>query len=123
MTKLKQLVQWLLSPFAKLGKSLASGAPSLGNGSLAGLGLTPTETQPQDGIDEALARELDRVITEAYLYGIAVNGDYYRYHAQEVGAALSLGYLTTRNCDGTGAFGRVYRPTYSGILWVQSGWR
>lgn len=61
---------------------------------------------------------LDRVIVEAYINGIYVNSDYYRAHAQEVAAAASLGFLTTETPEG---FGRVYRPTASGMVWVQNG--
>ena len=115
MTKLKLLGQWLLSLFARLGNHLASGVPSLESGKLVSHGQTHIE----DGVDEELAAELDRVITEAYVYGIAVNGDYYRYNAQQVAAAVSLGYLTTQ--QESGVFGRTYRPTYSGMFWVQAG--
>jgi hypothetical protein len=46
-----------------------------------------------------------------------VNGDYYRYNAQVVAAAASLGLLTTEtSLEG---FTRTFRPTQAGMAWCQ----
>lgn len=63
-----------------------------------------------------LQEKLDRVILEAYTYGIAINGDSYRYNAHAVSAAASMGLLTTQTHEG---FTRHYRPTLAGMAWVQ----
>gem|GEM_PF-4672889 len=55
------------------------------------------------------------MLVTAYMGGIAVNGDYYRYNAQAVAAAASMGLLTTLTPEG---YGRVYRPTQEGVAWV-----
>lgn len=70
------------------------------------------------GIDQELSEQFDTVIVQAYMNGISVNGDYYRYNAQVVAAAVSSGLLTTQTTYGN--FSRTYRPTHQGLLWVQS---
>jgi hypothetical protein len=66
-----------------------------------------------------LASALDSVINRAYMDGIAVNGDWARYNAQALAAAASRGLITT--LTGEGHYGRIWRPTYGGIVWVQAG--
>lgn len=63
-----------------------------------------------------LREHIDRVILESYTYGIAINGDFYRYNAHAVSAAASLGLLTTETHEG---FTRHFRPTYEGMAWIQ----
>lgn len=53
------------------------------------------------------------MLVEAYMNGIAVNGDFYRYNAQVVAAAASMGLLTTETREGS--FGRQYRVTGRGL--------
>lgn len=68
-------------------------------------------------MDVDMANKVDRVILEAYTYGIAINGDFYRYNAHAVSAAVSMGLLTTKTHEG---YTRHFRPTMQGMAWVQS---
>lgn len=72
-------------------------------------GQKPTEV-PRGAVEE--------VITEAYLNGIYVSSNYARYHAVALAAAASKGFLTTDTGQG---FGRIWRPTLSGMAYVQAG--
>lgn len=57
------------------------------------------------------------MICEAYTDGIAVQSNRARYRGQEIAAAASMGLLTTEEPDGS--FGRVWRPTSAGYLWLR----
>jgi hypothetical protein len=77
----------------------------------------PTRTEHE--VDVGFARDLDTVINKAYMDGIGINGDWARYNAQVIAAAASRGLITTETS--AGQYGRVWRPTYEGIVWVQAG--
>lgn len=62
---------------------------------------------------------IDDVIQITYMGGVSIQSDYARQRAVEVAAAASLGLITTENSDGT--YGRVWRPTHCGFLWLKSG--
>lgn len=49
--------------------------------------------------------------------GLSVAANRARTEAAALAAAASLGLLTTENADGS--FGRVWRPTTAGYLWVR----
>lgn len=53
----------------------------------------------------------------AYMDGIAVQSNLARSKAAELAAAASMGLLTTEGADGS--FGRVWRPSGAGYLWVK----
>lgn len=76
-----------------------------------------TSTSSRADLSEGFRESIRQVIQHAYIGGISVNGDYYRYNAQLVAAAASLGLLTTEtHLEG---FTRIYRPTHAGMGWVQ----
>lgn len=60
--------------------------------------------------------DVRKIIASAYVNGIAVNGDLYRYNAQVVAAATSMGLLTTETPEG---YARTYRPTEAGLAWLR----
>ena len=62
---------------------------------------------------------IDQIIQVSYMGGIAIQSDYARQKASAVAAAASLGLITTEESDGT--YGRVWRPTHCGFLWLKSG--
>lgn len=70
-------------------------------------------------MDEDLAALIDTTVNMAYMDGITVQSDYARRNAAVMAAAASMGLLTTEGFDGS--FGRVWRPTYDGYLWVKAG--
>lgn len=84
---------------------------------------TPPTEQPPAGlgsskpIDADLAGELDFLLSSAYLDGIYLQSNLARVMSDVVAAAASMGLLTTENPDGT--YGRVWRPTVDGYLWVR----
>lgn len=77
-------------------------------------GLTPID----HGVDLYLAEQLGSVINKAYMDGIAINGDFARYNAQVIAAAASRGLITS--CTPEGLYGRIWRPTQSGMLWAHT---
>lgn len=111
MNLLKLLAGKLRMPFAAPASPSPSDAPSQESGSKAQAGPTRTD------LGEDFKASITQVIQHAYIGGIAVNGDYYRYNAQVVAAAASLGLLTTEtSLEG---FTRTYRPTHAGLSWCQ----
>lgn len=64
-----------------------------------------------------MAAGLDELLCVAYMDGIAVQSNMARSHAGLVAAAASMGLLTTETHEGS--FGRTWRPTQDGYLWVQ----
>jgi hypothetical protein len=79
----------------------------------------PTGTRLTDGIDMGLADQLDAVIQMAYMDGIYLQGDFARSCADVMACASSMGLITTENPDGS--YGRVWRPTHVGYLWIKAG--
>ncbi|QSI31464.1 hypothetical protein GNX71_18520 [Variovorax sp. RKNM96] len=65
------------------------------------------------------ADDLDSVVTACYMGDVSVASNFARIHAAELAMAASRGLITTLQFDGN--YGRKWRPTYSGYLWVQSG--
>lgn len=74
---------------------------------------------PDADIDPALAAQLDAVISACYMGGCTLQSDYARRNSQVFAVAASRGFITTLTPDGT--YGRRWRPTYNGFLWIQSG--
>jgi hypothetical protein len=60
--------------------------------------------------------KLNDVLFKAYSHGFAVQSNYARKHAQEVGALSSMGFITTKVVRGSSpVFGRMWRVTLSGM--------
>lgn len=59
---------------------------------------------------------INDVLFKAYTSGFAVQSNYARKHAQEVGALASMGFITTKVVRGTApVFGRMWRVTLQGM--------
>lgn len=55
------------------------------------------------------------VVSLAHYDRLSIQGDFARKFATELSAAASLGLVSTETPDG---FGRVWRATAKGILWL-----
>lgn len=59
---------------------------------------------------------INDVLFKAYEKGFAVQSNYARAHAQEVGALASMGFITTKVVRGSNPiFGRMWRVTLDGM--------
>jgi hypothetical protein len=60
--------------------------------------------------------KLNDVLFKSYSEGFAVQSNYARAHAQEVGALASMGFITTKVVRGNlPVFGRMWRVTLDGM--------
>jgi hypothetical protein len=62
---------------------------------------------------------MDEVVIKAYMDGISIQSDWFRYNAQLVAAAASMGFISTKTTNGF--FGRTWRPTHAGMRWLHEG--
>lgn len=59
---------------------------------------------------------INDVLFKAYTQGFAVQSNYARANAQEVGALASMGFITTKVVRGNNpVFGRMWRVTLDGM--------
>ena len=59
------------------------------------------------------------VVDHVYLKGgVSIQSDWSRLNALAVSAAASLGLITTESSEG---FGRVWRVTFKGIVYLETG--
>jgi hypothetical protein len=66
-----------------------------------------------------LADRLDAVIQMAYMDGIYIQSNFARSCPDVIACAASMGLITTENSDGS--YGRIWRPTHVGYLWIKAG--
>lgn len=60
--------------------------------------------------------KVNDVLLKSYTHGFAVQSNYARKHAQEVGALASMGFITTKVVRGNApVFGRMWRITLQGM--------
>jgi hypothetical protein len=63
--------------------------------------------------------KLNDVLFKSYSHGFAVQSNYARRYAQEVGALASMGLITTKVVRGTNpVFGRMWRITLDGMKFL-----
>lgn len=58
------------------------------------------------------------LLQRVWTYGFTTKSDYARVYADEISEAASRGYLTTEVIPGCGVFGRIWKLTPAGTLFL-----
>lgn len=69
-------------------------------------------------VDEGVSKDISAVIDRAFMGGVTVQSDFARANASILAMAASMGLITTKTSEGD--FGRTWRATCDGLLWLET---